>query len=144
MNALRLFLIKMKRYKINITLSNGDEVRTKVTARNQSDAIARLKKTPEFVEFVGDNAIEKMEVEPIPIEPIDNERFAVTTIDNKPGWYVVADLDNRMKIEWKKGMYNDTQRVLPIGDGKDLDAQHAATAMREIADFLMDNFKELL
>jgi len=134
----------MKRYRINIKLSNGDEVKSTVEARNQADAIKRLEQSPEFARFVGQNEIVSMEVEPIPIEPIDNERFAVTTIDNKPGWYVVADLDNLIKIEWKKGMYNETQRVLPIGDGKPLDAQKAATAMREIADYLIANFKELI
>ena len=134
----------MKRYQVNIKLSNGDGLQTKVMARNQADAIRRLKQTPEVVEFIGDNEIVNVDIEPIPIEPIDNERFAVTTIDNKPGWYVVADLDNLIKIEWKKGMYNETQRVLPIGDGKPLDAQKAATAMREIADYLIANFKELI
>lgn len=134
----------MKRYRINIKLSNGDEVKSTVEARNQADAIKRLEQSPEFARFVGPNEIVSMEVEPIPIEPIDNERFAVTTIDNKPGWYVVADLDNMLKIEWKKGMYNETQRVLPIGKGKPLDAQQAATAMREIADYLIANFKELI
>ena len=134
----------MKRYQVNIKLSNGDELQTKVMARNQADAIRRLEQTPEVVEFIGDNEIVNVDIEPIPIVPIDNERFAVTTIDNKPGWYVVADLDNLIKIEWKKGMYNETQRVLPIGDGKPLDAQKAATAMREIADYLIANFKELI
>ena len=57
---------------------------------------------------------------------------------------MVADLDNMIKIEWKKGMYNETQRVLPIGKGKPLDAQQGATAMREIADYLIANFKELI
>ena len=134
----------MKRYRINIKLSNGDEVKSTVDARNQADAIKRLEQSPEFARFVGPNEIVSMEVEPIPIEPIDNERFAVTTIKNKPGWYVVADLDNMLKIEWKKGMYNETQRVLPIGKGKPLDAQQAATAMREIGEFMYNNFKELI
>ena len=134
----------MKRYRINIKLSNGDEVKSTVEARNKADAIKRLEQSPEFARFVGQNEIVSMEVEPIPIEPIDNERFAVTTIDNKPGWYVVADLDNLIRVEWKKGMYNETQRVLHIGNGKPLDAQQAATAMREIADCLIDNFRELI
>lgn len=134
----------MKRYNINIRLSNGDEVKSTVMARNQADAIKRLEQTPEFARFVGPNEIINMDIEPVPIEPIDNERFAVTTIDNKPGWYVVADLDNLIKIEWKKGMYNETQRVLPIGEGKPLDAQQAATAMREIGEYLHEHFKELL
>lgn len=134
----------MKSYKIEIKLIDGRNITAKVVARNQADAIKRLEQTPEFARFVGPNEIVSMEVEPIPIEPIDNERFAVTTIDNKPGWYVVTDLDHMLKIEWKKGMYNETQRVLPIGNSKPLDAQKAATVMREIGEFLQKHFNELL
>lgn len=134
----------MKRYRINIKLSNGDEVKPTVMARNQADALRRLKQTPEVIKFIGGNEIVSSDIILIPIEPIDNKRFAVTTINNKPGWYVVADFDNFTKIEWKKGMYNETQRVLPIGNSKPLDAQKAATVMREIGEYLQKHFNELL
>ena len=134
----------MKRFKITIQLDNGNEVQSTVMARNQADARKRLETTQQYIDFVAGRQVEKIDIEPIPIEPIDNERFAVTTIDNKPGWYVVADLDNLVKIEWKKGMYNETQRVLPIGAGKELSALDGATAMREIGEYLYEHFKELL
>lgn len=134
----------MKRYKITIKLVNGDEVQSTVVARNQADALRRLEKTPQYVEFVGDGEIEKVDIEPVPIKPLDNERFAVTTIDNKKGWYVLADLDNLIRVEWKKGMYNETQQVSPIGDGKPLSALDHATALREIGEYLFENFKDLV
>lgn len=134
----------MKRYQINITLINGDELNARVVGRNRSDALRRMEQTDAFVDFVGNHDVEKIDIKPIAIEPIDNERFAVTNIDNKPGWYIVADLDNRIKIEFKKGRFNDTQRILPIGDGKQLTAQEQATALREICDYLSKYFRELL
>lgn len=134
----------MKRYHITIDFSDGNRVDAKVVGRNKNDALRRLKRQPQYADFAGNADIIAESVEPVPIEPIDNERFAVTTIDNKPGWYVVADLDNLIKVEWKKGMYNETQRVLPIGEGKPMDALEAATAMREIGEFLFDNFRELV
>lgn len=134
----------MKRYQINIELTNGDKLNARVVGRNQSDALRRMEQTDAFVDFIGNHDIKTIDIKPIPIEPIDNERFAVTTIDNKPGWYVVADLDNRIKVEFKKGMYNDTQRILPIGEGKPLTAQEQATALREIGEFMFDNFNELI
>lgn len=134
----------MKRYKITIKLNNGDQINSTVMARNQADAIRRLEKTPEVVEFIGDAEIDSVDVQPIAIEPIDNERFGVTTIDNKKGWYVVADLDNQLRVEWKKGKYNETHRIMPIGEGKQMDALQTATALREITDYLIENFNELL
>ncbi|MBQ3843479.1 MAG: hypothetical protein II817_00685 [Bacteroidales bacterium] len=134
----------MKRYQINITLTNGDELDARVVGRNRSDALRRIEQTEAYINFVGNHDIKTIDIRPIPIEPIDNERFAVTTIDNKPGWYVVADLDNRIKIEFKKGRYNDTQRVLPIGEGKQLTALQQATALREIGEYLYKNFKEII
>ena len=135
----------MKRYKINILLSNGNKIEAKVTARNGADAVNRLLKQPEMDEYVGNAEIVSKEIIPIPTEPIDNERFGVTTICNKQGWYVVADLDNGIKVEWKKGMYNETNRAMPIGDGElPADALKMATILREIGEYLSNNFKELI
>lgn len=134
----------MKRYQINITLTNGDELNARVIGRNRSDALRRMEKTDAYINFVGNHDIKTIDIKPIPINPIDNERFAVTTIHNKPGWYVVADLDNRIKIEFKKGRYNETQRILPIGEGKDLSPIQRATALREIGEFMYDNFREII
>lgn len=135
----------MKQYQITIKLKNGDEINAKVVARNQSDAIKRLQGIPEVADLLNGQEIEKIDVKPIQIKPIDNERFGVTTIDNKSGWYVIADLDNKVKIEWKKGMYNETNRAMPIGDGElPADALKMATILREIGEYLSNNFKELI
>lgn len=134
----------MKTYKINIKLKNGNEIHSSVVARNQADAMRRLEKNPEFVDFIGDSEISSVSIDPVPIKPLDNERFAVTTIDNKPGWYVIADLDNLLRVEFKKGRYNETNSVSAIGQGKELTALQAATALREIGEYLYNNFKELV
>lgn len=134
----------MKRYKIIITFENGDQIKANVVGRNQSDAVKRLQKTHKYSEMAEGTAVADMEVTPIPIKPIDNERFAVTNITNKPGWYVVADLDHLIKVEFKKGKFNETQKIFPIGEGKEMDALESATAMREIAEYLITNFKELV
>lgn len=134
----------MKRYKVIITLSSGNEVNANVMARNQADAIRRLEENQELIDFIGNDEIERVQVIPIEIQPIDNERFAVTNVTNKPGWYVVADLDHLIKVEFKKGKFNETQKIHPIGEGKEMDALESATAMREIAEYLITNFKELV
>ena len=134
----------MKRYSITILFKDGDRLEANVMARNQADAINRLKKSDEFIEHFGSKIIVKTNIEPIPIVAIDNERFAVTTIDNKPGWYVAVDLDNFLKVEFKKGMYNETNSVSIIGEGKNLSPLQAATALREIGEYLVKNFKELV
>lgn len=134
----------MKRYKIIVTFDNGDQVKANVVGRNQSDAVNRLKKTHEYSEMAEGTTVANVEITPIPIKPIDNERFAVTTIDNKPGWYIVADLDNLIKIEFKKGCYNKTQRIASIGKGKQLDELEMAEALREIGEYMHNNFRELV
>ena len=134
----------MKRYNITINFKNGDKLEANVMARNQSDAVNRIKKTDQFVENFGNLEIDTVSIQPIPIASLDNERFAVTTIDNKPGWYVVADLDNLLKVEFKKGMYNETNSVSVIGEGKELSPLQTATALREISEYMYSNFKELI
>ena len=133
----------MKRYEIRITLANGDEVRMRVQARNKADALLRAKADSRFYEFAeGKGGVVSEEVTPIPIASIDNTRFCVTNIENKQGWYVVADLENRIKVEFKKGHYNDMQKVTNFAECAD--ALKEATALREIADYMSVNFKELI
>ena len=136
----------MKRYKVNIKLTDGREVRSSVVARNQADALRRLDNTPQFVEFLNESPadIASVDIQPTEIEAVDGNRFVVSAVENKPGWYVVADLDNRIKIEFKKGRYNDTQKVSFIGDAQPPDELRLATALREIGEHLFDKFRELI
>lgn len=134
----------MKKYEVKIALSTGNEVRARVDARNQSDAIRRLEQSPEFVQFLDDAEIISVDIKPIEIKPVDNKRFALTTIDNKEGWYIAVDLDNRIKVEFKAHQYNKTNHIVKFGDGGVADALEEATAVRELSDWLLQNFPELI
>ena len=132
----------MKRYKVTLELADGNRIEAKVTARNENDALHRLKSTPQAAQFITADIIAHS-VEPIAIESVDNSRFVVTNIDNKPGWYVCADLDSRIKVEWRKGCYNSKQNISTI-EGVQPDAQQLASALREIGDYLAEYFAELI
>lgn len=138
----------MKRYQVTIKLSTGDNVDAKVMARNQADALRRLKATPQVAQFIAEQGatIVSVAVEPIAIEPIDNNRFVLTNATNKPGWLVLADLDNRFRIEFRRGRWNDTQRVLPLSGEKlpAIAADKMAIALRECADYMIENFEDLI
>lgn len=119
----------MKRYEIRINFESGDSVHSRIVARNQSDALKRLQESAQFIQFVNENtvgAIVKVDIQPFESKPITDGRFYLQPCKNKEGWYVVSDLDNRIKVEFKKGRYNE------------------ATALREIGDFMYANFKRLI
>lgn len=132
----------MKRYSVDMKMADGTKVEAKVTARSKSDAVGRLMNNEQFREATDGKKVESIDVIPIPIEPIDEKRFAVRTIANKTGWYIVEDAGTGFRIEWKKGMYNETNRVIPPHDIEDATA--AATSLREIGEYLYKNFKELV
>lgn len=134
----------MKRYDIKITFANGDEVKMRVQGRNKSDAMHKTKANVRFKEFAdGKGGIISEEVLPIPIASIDNTRFCVTTIDNKLGWYVVTDLENRIKLEFKKGYFKERQHVYNL-DGKDIAGVDLSSILHDIDEFMFNNFKELV
>ena len=135
----------MKKFSINITLTDGREIRSSVVARNQNDALARLEKTKEVIDFLAESQadVKSIDIQPVATRSIDETRFYVTNIKNKEGWYVVADLENRIKVEFKKGHYNDMQNVRPFVGYKP-DALATATALREIGEFMAKHFRELL
>lgn len=132
----------MKKYKIEITFVDGNIVRSCVEARNKSDALRKLKETDLYKSFANSDILTTT-IEPTYIHPIENTRFYVTNVVNKNGWYIIVDFESKIKVEFKKGMYNETQRVIPFR-GIEPDAMKIATALREIGEFLYVNFKELV
>lgn len=134
----------MKKYRIEITLVSNDRIEARVDARNKKDALRRLMDSEAFMDFAsqcGDILTASVEQEERE-ETIDTSRFVVSSVNGKEGWYVVADLENRIKVEFKKGHYNDMQKVTCFGEGTD--ALKEATALREIGEFMFNNFKELI
>lgn len=131
----------MKRYKITIIFKDGTRSENRVTARNRKDAVARLMNNEHFRAFSDGKAVDSIDVKPIPIEPVDDTRFTIRTIRNKSGWYLVEDSKTGIRVEWKRGMYNETNRPLLA---EDLTALEKATALREIGEYLYSNFRGLL
>lgn len=134
----------MNKYKIEITFVSNDRIEAKVDARNKKDALRRLMDSEAFMDFAsqcGDILTASVEQEERE-ETIDESRFVVSSVHGKDGWYIVADLENRIKVEFKKGHYNDMQKVTNFAE--DADALTQATALREIGEFMFNNFKELI
>ncbi len=134
----------MNRYRIEITFVSNDRVEAMVDARNKKDALRRLMDSEAFMDFAsqcGDILTASVEQEERE-ETIDESRFVVSSVNGKEGWYVVADLENRVKVEFKKGHYNDMQKVTCFSE--DADALTQATALREIGEYIFNNFKELI
>lgn len=139
----------MKEYHIKIHLKDNarmEIVTYSMQAHNQNDALKRFMQLPEYVQITSNGEILSIEVQPIERPPIVNERFVLKSIYNKTGWYVAVDIENSINIEFKKGRYNDTHRILPVRgcDFKPIDRQTMDTAILEIGEWLNDNFKELL
>lgn len=134
----------MNRYRIEITFVSNDRIEARVDARNKKDALRRLMDSEAFMGFAiqcGDILTASVEQEERE-ETIDTSRFVVSSVNGKEGWYVVADLENRVKVEFKKGHYNDMQKVTCFSE--DADALTQATALREIGEYIFNNFKELI
>lgn len=134
----------MKKYEVEIHFVNGDKAQARVDARNRKDALRRVKETAQYKDFAsqcGDILTASVEQEERE-ETIDTSRFVVSSVNGKEGWYVVADLENRIKVEFKKGHYNDMQKVTCFGEGTD--ALKEATALREIGEYMSEHFNELI
>lgn len=136
----------MPRYKITITMSGGDELRANVNAHWDEGAMRKLRATEQyqnwmadhFGESVTDTKIEKVEFKP------RTSRIVVSNAPDKAGWYQVEHSDPRIKVEFRKGRFNETQKVW-VGDSTTTeDPLEYATALREIADWLQAYFPELV
>lgn len=130
----------MGKFKLKIQLSNGDEVFAKVDARNENEALQKLKQSEQYKEFAQNNDVVSLDVEKIPINPIEIKRYSIQAIQNKRGWCVCIDKEKGLRIEWKKGEYNEKQN---IHFSETLPPLESATALREIGEFLQTYFPEL-
>lgn len=134
----------MKRYKITITLNSGDRVESLVSAPTEEEALSRLKADKSFIKFIGDDDIEGVNVVECGEEkPIDSGRFSVSEDLYRKGWYVVADLDNDIEVEFERGRYNESATIRKTGS-KCGSALEEATALREIGEFMYVKFNELI
>lgn len=132
-----------KHFHVVIGFADGNMVDAKVVARNSHHAVYLLKQQQVYKDFAGNTTITSETVDEIQIEPIINNRFSVSKVDNKMMYYVVSDHENMLGVEFLKYRYNERQRVIQLGKGKQLTAIQAATALREIGEFMFLNFKEI-
>ena len=138
----------MARFKINIVLSDGREIHSTVTAKNQAEALTRLQETPQFVDFVNDSEegeavnIDKVDITPVEEEPIDANRYTLQPSE-KTGWYVVADTANLFIVRFQEHRYNETAQIKQIKDFP-LDAQKVATLLREVGEWLAEHHRDKL
>ena len=133
----------MKRYKIEITLSNGDKVEAKSIGENQADALTRLKDSAQFIDFVGDNIIDKVDIAYIEdVEPIDPDNYALQKVSEEE--YIVADRKNLVTVTFQKGMYNETSKARDLNTTPITDPMRMATILRGIGDYMAEHHPELL
>ena len=133
-----------RHYHVIIDLADGNRIDAKVVASSRNQALMIVKRQPLFTDFAGNTDIIAETIEEIPIEPIIESRFAVSKVQNKKLWYAVTDFKNNIMVEFFKHNFNNRQRVLPVGEEcKQLNAVQAATALREIGEFMYKNFYEI-
>jgi DNA-binding XRE family transcriptional regulator len=127
----------MNQYKVIITFNDGDQVQSKVAAENQSEALARLMKNEQVIEFAGQHE----DVKSVDISYIgeyanvvdDPQRFVLTPSKERDGWWVAADKKTNMVFIFMEGVFPDSVEYKPLEDMTPLDA---ATAVRELGDWL--------
>lgn len=121
-------------------MPSGDRIECLVSARNRSDAMRRLMTNEEFRNFVGGDKPSDISVEGVDIEPKPMS-VKVSACGNKRGWYMAENVANGVTVEWKAGRFNDTARAVDVTGS---DAAAAATAVREIGDYLAEYFASLI
>lgn len=69
------------------------------------------------------------------------ERFELTSGNNL--MWTVTDNENGVKIEFREGLYNDTQKVTMLTESACGDVMTFARVMREIGDWMAENHTEV-
>ena len=137
------------KYKITITTSDGRTLEVRLTAQNQADAVGRIAKQPQVLEYLNGATIARTEVAP------DNDRSGDVLFfdacelyhaDDNPNGHLLAvrHRDTGLIVEFTKHAFNRTAHTANPDRSAQLDAMTAATAQRTIADWLQFYRPELL
>lgn len=133
----------MKRYEYLIRLSNGDEVHAKSVGEDSKDALTRLQERPEYVAFAEGTSIKSIELlRESEAEPPQEEDYVLTPSLEREGWWCVADRRRNVVVRWQQGAWNETHIITPLND--QYQALDLATALREISEYVLTNYKHLM
>jgi hypothetical protein len=133
-------------YKFDITFADGNEIHTKVEAKNRSEAKRVVVESDEFKRFSKSCLVVDMKVEREihPKKPWNNH-LEVTNVPNKAGWYMAIDLKHNIKLEFKKGKF-EYRNAYPLrGDEfEQSDEAGISAVLEEIAEWLQEYFPWLV
>lgn len=130
----------MRKYRVNIRLTNGDEVQASAVADSAREALAKVTTSEQFLSFVAEAVAD---VEAVDVVPDAEETEAPTTEDS--GRYLVQPSKEDGKV-----VLTDTRDqivfVFPLGDfnaakvtflnGAELGAAQMAKSLREAAEWV--------
>lgn len=122
------------RYKITLSLDNGDKIEIKSVGNSAFDALTYLQQQPDYIKFVANNNVVNVNI----IE--DNEKelqnnYLVALAEDKNG-FAVTDTTNNVVCKFNFCHFNDTANVTPLDDKTELSAVNAAIINRQLADFV--------
>jgi hypothetical protein len=132
----------MQNYKVNILLSDGDEIQSRVLAKNQEHALERLQGTQQFIDFLGDREIQKVEIKPEKEAPSVQDDNYLLQKSEKPNRYVVTDVANNCTIIFEERRFNETQKIEFL-DKNVLNPVEAASILRMIGEWLARNHSRI-
>ena len=137
-----------RKYSITLKMSGGDEIRAVAVGRTGNEALKTLKETDQYRQWMADHfgeTIAEKTVVPYKWKPKDND-FKVTNSPHKRLWYMADHMEAGIRVEFKRGHFNDIQRVwlLDGGEKREQDPLAYATALRELADWLQEYFPEIV
>ena len=134
---------KKHTYEIEIELSTGDRIQARVEANGNAEAMERLLTNEYFAKFRAGASITKSSIKRVQLPEPDENRFAVS---EKGDEITAVDLDARFMVVFKRGNYNDNiiQRMGESPENATKTALDEATALRQLADWLIQNRPDLI
>lgn len=137
------------KYKVTIHTSDDRIAEIRLTARNQADAINRIAKYPEVIDFLNGATITRTEVGPDADKSGEVLLFDACELyhpDDNPSGHRIAvrHRESGIVVEFNRHAFNKTAHVANPDRAASLDVLDVATAQRVIADWLQFYRPELL
>lgn len=125
------------KYKIALTTEDNAQIIVRITAKNEGNALKRLNHQADFSEWLNGRKITNIDVQQDPQyrgEPLFFDTCSLSQAETGSGTYQLMHNPTGVVVEFNKHAFNKTAHT--ISDTSELDAITAASAQKEIADWL--------
>ena len=130
------------KFLIKLVLYSGNEIQSKIEAKSMVDALKRVEKNQQVIDFLKNDELKGVHIIPVDEEEVPTD-FILQQAEKK-GYMIVTDRESLFSATFKIGAFNETVNITPLKGVSNKTPLEMDSVLRQMSDFLYQNHRELI